>query len=187
MQYTNDNDIYHLLHKISKGDSASFEKMYKRYFKKCYSIALYYVQSTSHAEDVVSDVFLSLWSKRKQLSAIDNWDSYLFITVKNHALSFLNRNIQDNLTPLDQFEVEIAEDELSPEEKLLKEEMENTISQAILQLPEKTKLVYFMVREEHMSYKQVSEALGISERTVNTHMTTAIRKIVSKLHTYLKK
>ena len=78
-----EDDISYLLSQISEGNSSCFEKMYKRYFKKCYSIALYFVQSTSSAEDVLSDVFLTLWHKRENLKDVKDWDSYLFITTKN--------------------------------------------------------------------------------------------------------
>ena len=83
-----EDDISYLLSQISEGNSSCFEKMYKRYFKKCYSIALYFVQSTSSAEDVLSDVFLTLWHKRENLKDVKDWDSYLFITTKNHAITF---------------------------------------------------------------------------------------------------
>lgn len=171
------DDITYLLRQISEGNASCFEKMYKRYFKKCYSIALYFVQSTSFAEDVLSDVFLTLWNKRENLKDVKDWDSYLFITVKNHAITFLEKNRQDNLNPIDQFTIEIAGNELTPEEKLLKKDIEENMQQAIQRLPEKTRIVYCMAKEEYMSYKQISEALDISERTVNTHMTTAIRKL----------
>lgn len=89
-----EDDISYLLSQISEGNSSCFEKMYKRYFKKCYSIALYFVQSTSSAEDVLSDVFLTLWHKRENLKDVKDWDSYLFITTKNHAITFLEKNHQ---------------------------------------------------------------------------------------------
>ena len=85
----------------------ALKKMYKRYFKKCYSIALYFVQSTSSAEDVLSDVFLTLWHKRENLRDVKDWDSYLFITTKNHAITFLEKNRQDNLSSIDQIIIEI--------------------------------------------------------------------------------
>lgn len=85
------DDITYLLRQISEGNASCFEKMYKRYFKKCYSIALYFVQSTSFAEDVLSDVFLTLWNKRENLKDVKDWDSYLFITVKNHAITFFTK------------------------------------------------------------------------------------------------
>jgi RNA polymerase sigma-70 factor (ECF subfamily) len=181
-----EDDISCLLRQISEGNSSCFEKMYKQYFKKCYSIALYFVQSTSSAEDVLSEVFLTLWDKRRNLKNVKDWDSYLFITVKNHAISFLEKNHQNNLIPITQITIEIPENELNPEERLLKKDMEENIQQAIRQLPEKTKIVYYMAKEEHMSYKQISEVLDISERTVNTHMTTAIRKLTASLQKYFK-
>ena len=85
---------------------------------------------------------------------------------------------QDNLSSIDQIIIEIPENDLTPEEKLLKKDMEECMQQAIRQLPEKTRIVYCMAKEDHMSYKQISEALDISERTVNTHMTTAIRRLM---------
>lgn len=60
------------------------------------------------------------------------------------------------------------------------------MQQAIRQLPEKTRIVYCMAKEDHMSYKQISEALDISERTVNTHMTTAIRRLTENLQKYFR-
>lgn len=181
-----EDDISCLLRQISEDNSSCFEKMYKRYFKKCYSIALYFVQSTSFAEDVLSEVFLTLWDKRQNLKDVKDWDSYLFITVKNHALSFLEKHRQDNLSSINQIVIEIPGNDLTPEEKLLKKDMEENMQQAIQQLPEKTRIVYCMAKEELMSYKQISEALDISERTVNTHMTNAIRKLTASLQKYFK-
>ena len=181
-----EDDISYLLSQISEGNSSCFEKMYKRYFKKCYSIALYFVQSTSSAEDVLSDVFLTLWHKRENLKDVKDWDSYLFITTNNHAITFLEKNRQDNLSSIDQIIIEIPGNDLTPEEKLLKKDMEECMQQAIRQLPEKTRIVYCMAKEDHMSYKQISEALDISERTVNTHMTTAIRRLTENLQKYFR-
>ncbi len=64
------DDITYLLRQISEGNASCFEKMYKRYFKKCYSIAVYFVQSTLSAEDVLSEVFLTLWNKIMYLQPI---------------------------------------------------------------------------------------------------------------------
>lgn len=181
-----EEDITYLLRQISEGNASCFEKIYKRDFKKCYSIALYFVQSSSFAEDVLSDVFLTLWNKRQHLKEVKDWDSYLFITVKHHAITFLEKNRQDNLCSIDLITAEIPGNDLTPEEKLLKKDMEEALRQAIKQLPEKTRLVYCMAKEEQMSYKQISEALDISERTVNTHMTNALRKLTESLQKYFK-
>ena len=180
------DDITYLLRQISEGNASCFEKMYKRYFKKCYSIALYIVHTNSFDEHELSHLFITLFNKRENLKDVKDWDSYLFITVKNHAITFLEKNRQDNLNPIDQFTIEIAGNELTPEEKLLKKDIEENMQQAIQRLPEKTRIVYCMAKEEYMSYKQISEALDISERTVNTHMTTAIRKLTESLQKYFR-
>ena len=63
--------------------------------------------SSSVAEDVLSEIFLTFW------------DSYLFITVKNRALSFLEKHRQYNLSSINQIVIEIPGNDLTPEEKLL--------------------------------------------------------------------
>lgn len=142
--------------------------------------------SSSVAEDVLSEIFLTLWDKRQNLKDVKDWDSYLFITVKNRALSFLEKHRQYNLSSINQIVIEIPGNDLTPEEKLLKKDMEENMQQDIQQLPEKTRIIYCMAKEELMSYKQISEALDISERTVNTHMTNAIRKLTASLRKYFK-
>lgn len=101
-------------------------------------------------------------------------------------LSHFWRKTVDNLSSIDQIIIEIPGNDLTPEEKLLKKDMEECMQQAIRQLPEKTRIVYCMAKEDHMSYKQISEALDISERTVNTHMTTAIRRLTENLQKYFR-
>ena len=181
-----EDDISYLLSQISEGNSSCFEKMYKRYFKKCYSIALYFVESTSSAEDVLSDDFLYLLHNLENLNVVKDSESYLFLTTNNLDMSFLEIKSHYILSSIDQIIIEIPGNELTPEEKLLKKDMEECMQQAIRQLPEKTRIVYCMAKEDHMSYKQISEALDISERTVNTHMTTAIRRLTENLQKYFR-
>lgn len=76
--------------------------------------------SSSVAEDVLSEIFLTLWDKRQNLKDVKDWDSYLFITVKNRALSFLEKHRQYNLSSINHIVIEIPGNDLTPEEKLLK-------------------------------------------------------------------
>lgn len=180
-------DLASLLEKISEGSTVHFERLYDRYFSKCYSIALYFLQSPEFAEDIVADVFLTLWQRKERLKDVKEWDNYLFTTIRNHTFTFLQKNPPQNLVDIDTYDIDIPGNYLTPEEKLLKKDMEEVIQQAIRELPQKTRIVYCMVKEKSMSYKQVSDALNISERTVNTHMTNAIRKLTVSLRNYLKK
>lgn len=185
--FQEEDDITYLLQQISEGDSYCFGQIYKRYFKRCYSVALYFVQSASSAEDVISDTFLTLWHKRQYLKDIKDWDSYLFTTIKHHAISSLEKEQYSvMLNPIDQIAINLSDNSFTPEEKLLKKDMEKYLRQSIRQLPEKTRIIYCMVKDSHMTYRQVSEALDISERTVNTHMTIAIRKLTESLQEYFK-
>lgn len=88
---------------------------------------------------------------------------------------------------IDDISIEIEDEQLTSEDIMIKNEIEEIVRKALLTLPKKTLIVYRMIKEEHMSYKQVSEILNISERTINTHMTNAIHKLTSTLIKYFNK
>lgn len=78
--------------------------------------------------------------------------------------------------------------ETTPEDNLISKETIAHINAAINRLPEKTKVTFKLIREDNLKYKEVSEILGISIKTVEAHMSTAMRKLretlekESKLH-----
>ncbi len=181
------SDIHLLLRQISEEESHSaFERLYRIYFRKCFSFAMYYLKSTELAEETVSDVFLNFWQNRTLLANIKDWDSYLYISVRNQAFLYLNKEIGKQEDSINSFIVEIDINEDNPESALLKQELTEVIQHAVDQLPEKCKMIYQMIREDGLSYKQVSNILEISERTVNTQMTIAIKKIKAVLNDYFQ-
>lgn len=175
-----------LLKRVGAGDEAAFEMLYRQYFRKCFSIALYFVHSRHLAEDIVAEVFLALWNRRSGLPDVRNWESFLFISVRNHALSFAHRFGRIKHDSLDMLRVSIRSAELSPEESVLRDELGKALQEALGRLPDKSRMIYYLVREERMSYHEISEILGISERTVNSHMTRAVRGLVESLQGYFK-
>lgn len=73
--------------------------------------------------------------------------------------------------------------ETTPEDDLISKEAVSEINEAINDLPEKIKIVFKLIREDNLKYKEVAEILGISVKTVESHMTTAVRKLRETLNT----
>lgn len=180
-------NIQDLLRQIAEKDShQAFEKIYELYFRKSYTFAKYFVKTKEASEEVVSEVFLSIWKNRQSLMNVRDWDSYLYISIKNQSLLYLNTFSSKETIPLDFFSVFLSVDKIDPERSLLAKELEFVLTKSIEQLPDRCKMIYSLVKDERMSYKQVAEILDISERTVNTQMTLAIKKLRQAIRNYLK-
>lgn len=175
-----------LLRKVSEGDHDAFGRLHNEYFKKCFTIALYFVHNPDSAEDIVSEVFLTLWEKRLILNKIDNWESFLFIMTRNHALKFMRKNKKNRHDHLDVLEVSLTSTDLTPEDAVLRKEYQKVMDDAMRRLPGKSQMVYYMAKEEKMSYKEIANILDISERTVNWHMTTVVQRLAESLKGYFK-
>lgn len=174
-----------LLKAIAEGNHPAFEKLYKGHFAKCYSFALYFTHSEELSKEVVAEVFLGLWKNRESLAKVRSLDSYLYVSIRNQALSMQKKKAGIYNESVELFSVHIAAEEDSPEEMLLNEELESVIENAFEQLPERCRMIYYLVREEEKSYRETAEILGISERTVNSQMTIAKRKLTDLLRDYL--
>lgn len=180
-------EVLLLLRQIAENENhIAFEKLYKSYFKKSYSIAYYFLKSADLAEEVVSDVFLLFWQNRSSLAAVKDWDSYLYITIRNRSLYYIDQTSKMPSESIDLFTVSVATEEDTPEKALLKKELEETLRQAINDLPDRCKAIFQLVKEEGLSYKQVGDILDISPRTVNTQMTIAVKKIGETIRSYWK-
>lgn len=173
-----------LLKAIAEGNHPAFEKLYKGHFAKCYSFALYFTHSEELSKEVVAEVFLGLWKNRESLTNVRSLDSYLYVSIRNQALSMLKKKAGIHQEPVELFSVHIAAEGDSPEEAILHEELESLVEKAFAQLPERCRMIYYLVREEGKSYRETAEMLGISERTVNSQMTIAKRKLTDLLRGY---
>lgn len=178
--------ISFLLEEIAKGNHSAFEELYNAYFKKSYSLAWYFVKSKESVEDIVAEVFLTIWKNRDTLPQINDWDSYLYVTIRNQAFAYLKQTKKMPAGSSDFISIEFFSENNNPEEQLLKQEFDIILNKALNELPDRCKMIYYLVREEKQSYKQISAALNISERTINTQMTIATKRLGICIKEYLE-
>ena len=167
-----------LLQKIQfLDDQKSFKQLYQLLFFKLYQFAYSFVQSKESAEEVVNDVFLCVWQKRKTLDTINNINVYLYVAVKNASLNYLRKNnlhIPLSLDDLVTYHLRIT---ANPESIMITRELELSIRKAIEQLPPKCKIIFKMIKYDGLSYKEVAAILGISVKTVDTQLYIALKKL----------
>ena len=163
---------------IVAGNKEAFDVFFKHYYPKLIQFARIYVNSLQQAEDVVADVLSNLLIHRKRVFALEHFEAYLYTSVKNKALSAIKRKVKTNPYPLEFVEFEPrAGADANPLELLVGQELRDQIFRIIHDLPPKRKMVFQLVREEGLSYRQVAHLMEISERTVEVHLKLAVKAL----------
>jgi len=178
------NAARQLLCQISQGDKRSFNRLFRLYYEKFIKISLHYVRGYNNAEDIVSDVFVKILNKAGQLKDIDRIEAYLFRMVKYQCLDFLKKKGNQSLILVDEFEGNYFEGTGDLRIDIDGKELESIISQCIDQFPPKRKIVYKLVKEDLLKYKEVAEILNISPRTVENHLCLALKHLREVIEMY---
>ena len=181
-----EQEIRRYLRQMKEEDSqTALLKFYDLCFDRFFRIAYYYLKQEEWAQEVVLDVFMKIWEKRESLQTIVNLEDYFFITVKNATLNYLAKEErQIEITEI--IADKIANQENSPEEILINEELFSHYVKALDRLPEKCREIFIRIREEKQSYAQVAKELKISINTVDVQLQKAVTRLRDMLSRYLK-
>ena len=156
----------------------AFEEIYRRYWKKLYSMSYKRVQSREIAEELVQDIFTSLWIGKDKTS-IENLSAYLFSAVKYKVINHLAKELSRKSYAEQQLAV--AKEDNSTEETVLLDDLEGALQEAIGKLPAKRQMIFKLHRQENLSIKQVASQLGISEKTVENQYGKAMKMLKPNL------
>jgi len=169
--------------RIANDDETAFTQLYLHFGKKLTQFALSLVRSKEVAEELVEDVFVKLWSNRHQAASIENIRVYLYVAVKNRSLNALSQKAHDLISaPFDFLDTAVHEFAADPYELMITAEMMQRMHQAVDTLPPRCKMIFKLIREDGLRYKEVAEILNISVNTIDAQMAIAVRKICTVLH-----
>jgi RNA polymerase sigma-70 factor (family 1) len=162
-------DLYQV---INENHIQAFTDFYTQFFQRLLITSDKYVEDIFVAEEIVQDVFLKIWEDPQGLHEIKSINSYLHRSVINASINYLNR--QKNI---ERHHLKIAAN--YSEESLIELDEENQlivlINNEIEKLPAQCKKVFKLSRFEHLKYKEIASLLDISERTVENHISNALK------------
>lgn len=170
-----------LLDFLRKGELNAFEEIYRRYWKQLYSISYKRTQSTEISEELVQDIFTSLWEKRQTIH-VENLSAYLFTATKYKIINHFHREMSKR-NFMTSVSLESAEN--STEEMVLLDDLNQALSQEIEKLPAKRKMIFKLYRQQNLSMKQVASQLGVSEKTVENQLNKAFKMLRLSLRHFL--
>lgn len=168
-----DNELIALM---SQHDKRAFDQIYDRYWEKLFLFLVKVIKNEDDAQDLVQEIFVSLWLRRDNLPVIDSLSAYLFTAARYKGLSYIQANINKNnyLKSLADF---LSQPDYSPDQYQAAKELEEVIARKVEGLPSKMRLVYSLSRTEGLSHKQISEKLAISDKTVKKQINNALNQI----------
>lgn len=173
-----------LLQRIAAGDEAAFRKVYNSIYRRLFQFALAMVKTRESAEEIVEDVFVRIWQQRENLPAVQNLRVYLYTATKNTSLNYLAGKAKASITePFDHIHVDLADTTVTPEQILITAEIHQKIQKAVEALPPRCKMIFKLVREDGLRYKEIAEILNISINTIDAQMAIAVKRITQAIET----
>lgn len=171
-----------LLKLLKHEHMAAFEEIYNRYWDKLYTAAYKRVQLKEVSEELVQDLFTSLWINRNKVDIRTSLAAYLFTSIKYLVLNYMQKEmVRSN------YRESLSGDRVdnSTEETVLLNDLALNINAAVEQLPDKCKSVFELSRKEYKSNKEIAAELGISEKTVENQLTKALKRLRLGLNSLL--
>jgi RNA polymerase sigma-70 factor (family 1) len=171
-----------LLHRIQyNDDELAFDELYKNNVVKLYRFAYSFLNDKESCEEIVNDVFIKLWTTRRQLGQIRNINVYLYVAVKNASLNHLRSVSSKRLREINFAEFFYFQLSTDPAQLLIGKELQQDILNAIHKLPPRCKLIFKMVKEDGLSCKEVAMILDLSDKTVFAQLAIVLKKLESRI------
>ena len=171
---TTDEEFF-LLSKLKEGNMSAMEVLYIRHAPQVKSFVSAIMKNDADTEDLVHDIFIKVWEERSKICNVNSFKSYLYAMTRNmvynrlkhervhrnYVMNLINRNAESN---------EI-------EERIVTKNLLEHINSEMEGLTEQQRIIYELSRNGDKTYKEISEIMGISPKTVQYHIGNVLSKL----------
>lgn len=163
-----------LLLRLAHGSHEAFSIIYKKYWQKVFLFAYDRLKDTKQSQDIVQDIFVSLWDRKEKLE-IDNLNAWLYASVRYSILKLIDaESVKNHLfASLKHLTPESA----SPDSRLVSAELFKAYRALIEKMPTQRRRILQMRHEENMKTRQIANSLNISQKTVQNQLLSAYQEI----------
>lgn len=159
--------------------------------KRFERFALLYIPDASEVQDILMESYAYMWEHRASLDFTGNLEAYMFNVVKHKCLDWLShldvrRNAESRMADDARWELDMSIATLRAFDPgwLYDTDIRERISKSLASLPESTRRIFMMSRRENLTYRQIAEATGLSVKSVEFHISKALRTLRGDLGDY---
>jgi RNA polymerase sigma-70 factor (family 1) len=171
-----------LLNLLAKSDELAFTEIYDRFWKKLFAIAYNRLKEKPEAEDIVHDVFASLWANRNKVN-VESLENYLAVSAKYMVLSKIKKKERERIFNNASQQAPVFE--LTIESSLHYKYILEIVKNEVEKLPEKCRLIFKYSRNDGMPVKQIAKELSISPKTVENQLNKALKQLRLATKTFI--
>nr|WP_299381702.1 RNA polymerase sigma-70 factor [Allomuricauda sp.] len=163
-----------LLRRLKLNDEKALTELYDRYWDSAYISAYQALRDKKICEDVIQELFVDIWNRRKKLKIKTTFKSYFFTCVRYQVFAQIRK--RENVVRTDLFEnLDQRIHHNCPETEYVYHELEERINTTVALLPKKCREVFMLSRNEQLTHSEISDRLHISTKTVENHLTKALK------------
>ena len=160
---------------FEEGDVAAFEEIYNRYWLELYKAAYKRIRDREAAQEIIQNFFTTFWLNRRHLTIHSSLKGYLFTSIKYSVLNYKRAESVKNAYKESLSIVKDNQFENSTENYINYKDLKEKVDTFVNQLPNKCRSVFELSRNQHKTNREIAQQLQISEKTVENHLTKAIR------------
>lgn len=180
-------DEREIITQLKGGNHEAFSLIYNTYWSQVYNFCRLYITSIEDTKEIVQQVFVKIWEAREFIKEEENFKGFLFIVTRNIIFNQSKRKFNEDFYKLSVLSAYSPSDEHTAhgiEEEIEGAQLGQYINQLIDALPPRQKEVFLLSRKSHLSYKEISIRLDISEKTVEHHIAKAIKFLRQNIKLY---
>lgn len=172
-----------LIVRLKSGDQTAFELLFHFYYPGLVMYSAQFTTDRMEAEEIVQNFFVRFWQKRQQIIPADSLKGYLFLSVKNGSLNYLkHKKVEEKYI---RKMAELSNEHLAYDPDLyIASELQLRVKNAIDLLPGKCREIFIMSRIKGIKNEEIAAELNISKRTVETHISNALKVLRVELKDY---
>lgn len=169
-------DTEEIIRRLKWGDKVALDELFGYYYPRLYQFSKSILKIDNEIDDILQEVFVKIWLNRQKIGNAETFNAYIFTITKNGVLNLIRKNLRDHIFREQLFLRSVAE-EYQLENQLEFEEIKVVIDQIVAKLPEKRQQIFILSRTDGLSNKEISTQLNISKKTIEDHITHAIKQI----------
>jgi RNA polymerase sigma-70 factor (family 1) len=175
--------IQFLQSRISRfDDQLAYKELFTTFYPALFQFVSGIIKSRQSAEEIVSDLFLKIWERRKTLEEILNLRVYCFVAARHLSINQLEKQKRQHNANIEDHKTFLINTAPNPEQIMISAEMLRLIQDVVEKLPPRCKMSFKLVKEYGFKYREAAEILQVSEKTIENQLSIALKKISYAIH-----